>query len=419
MFRIFGYFINLSPLFKKFHFGSAGKNMDNRYIITIINELLKNIGSDKNFIPKEIYQTLFSEFQNSNELDIVDSLLLQLQKINSQIEKMNWLNKHYKILHEFAQICSKTLNEDVLLKKTYEMVSQVMSADSFFITLYNEGDSYIDMVFMVENGVIFPKTKLEFGNNYTSKVIKTREIIHEKQSSEPKQFDEIIGEYETSACIFVPVIIDDQVKGVISAQSLEDFAYRKEHEELLQIIGAQVINSIERVRLYEKIYSMSRTDELTSLKNHRAFHEDLAKFINEENQEMTLMMVDSDNLKRVNDSYGHDVGDKYLKVLADGINRICDESIQGYRYAGDEFMVIIKSAGNSGIEELYSRLLEYYTTNPINISMKRLTVSISAGVALYPNHGLSVDSLKKSADNALYKAKKQGGNQLVITNNFI
>ncbi|HJV31091.1 MAG TPA: GGDEF domain-containing protein, partial [Bacillales bacterium] len=325
--------------------------METRYrnFLIIIQELLKNLGTDQNFIPSEIYKAIESNIENETEKDVADSLLLQLHNINVQIEKMNWLNKHYKILHEFAQICSKTLSEDILFKKTYEMVSQVMSADSFFITLYNEGDPYIDMVFMVENGVIFPKTKIEFGDNYTSRVIKTREIIHEKQSSERKEFTKIIGEYETSTVLFVPVIIDNHVKGVISAQSLEDFAYRKEHEELLQIIGAQVINSIETVRLYEKIYSMSRTDELTALKNHRAFHEDIAKFINEENLKMTLIMVDSDHLKKINDTYGHDVGDKYLKVLADGIKNISSENIVGYRYAGDEFMIIIKSAVDTRI----------------------------------------------------------------------
>jgi diguanylate cyclase (GGDEF)-like protein len=393
--------------------------METRYrnFLIIIQELLKNLGTDHNFIPSEIYEAIESNLENKTEIDVADSLLLQLHKINVQIEKMNWLNKHYKILHEFAQICSKTLSEDILFKKTYEMVSQVMSADSFFITLYNEGDKYIDMVFMVENGVIFPRTKIEFGDNYTSKVIKTREIIHEKQSSELNEFNKIIGEYETSSALFVPVIIDNHVKGVISAQSLKDFAYRKEHEELLQIIGAQVINSIETVRLYEKIYLMSRTDELTTLKNHRAFHEDLAKFINEEYPRMTLIMVDSDHLKKINDTYGHDIGDKYLKVLADGIKNICNENIVGYRYAGDEFMIIIKSAGTTKIENLFLKLLEYYSDHPIFISTNQINVSISAGVAVYPNHGLTVDSLKKSADDALYEAKKQGGNQLVFANN--
>jgi diguanylate cyclase (GGDEF)-like protein len=393
--------------------------METRYrnFLIIIQELLKNLGTDQNFIPSEIYKAIESNIENRTEKDVADSLLLQLHNVNVQIEKMNWLNKHYKILHEFAQICSKTLNEDVLLNKTYEMVSRVMSADSFYIALYNEGDDYFDLVFMVEGGKVMPKGKIPFGNNYTSKVVKTREIIHEKQTSKTDEELQIIGDYVTNSCIFVPVIIDNHVKGVISAQSLEDFAYRKEHEELLQIFGSQVLNSIETVRLYEKIYSMSRTDELTALKNHRAFHEDIAKFINEENLKMRLIMVDSDHLKKINDTFGHDVGDKYLKVLADGIKNISSENIVGYRYAGDEFMIIIKSAVDTRIEDLFAKLLEYYSLHPIFISTNKVNVSISAGVAVYPNHGLTVDSLKKSADDALYKAKKQGGNQLVFANN--
>jgi diguanylate cyclase (GGDEF)-like protein len=271
---------------------------------------------------------------------------------------------------------------------------------------------------MVDHGKLYPKELIEFGDNYTSMVINSREIIHQKKAPQSAVFSEsaTFGENDTSSCLFVPVIIDGHVKGVISAQSYSDFAYRTEHEELLQIIGTQVINSIETARLYEQIYKMSQTDELTGLKNHRAFHEDLTKLISENNQEIILVMVDSDNLKKVNDNYGHDIGDLYLQVLANGIKTICTSHIEGYRYAGDEFMILITANLPDGIEDLYEGLKAYYVQNPIYVSDNKIHVSISTGVATYPYHGSSVDSLKKSADNALYVAKKQGKNKLVIAN---
>lgn len=385
-------------------------------VLSIINNLLKNMGTSKNLLSKEICDDIESNIDSMDEQKVADSILIQLEEINEQIENMSWLNKHYKILHDFAQICSKTLNEDILLNKAYEMVSQVMPTDAFYIALYTEGDSHIHFVFMIEHGEIYPEEYVEFGDNYSSKVIQTREIFHQKKAVQNVVHNEsaTFGVNDTSSCIFVPVIIDDCVKGVISAQSYSDFAYRKEHEELLQIIGTQVINSIETARLYEKIYTMSLTDEMTGLKNHRAFHEDISKWIKEKNQELTLVMIDSDNLKKVNDSYGHDHGDKYLQVLADGIKSICDENMEGYRYAGDEFMLIIKSPTENKMEQLYERLMDYYTRNPIYISTDQINVSISAGVAHYPKHGNSVDSLKKIVDEALYVAKKQGGNRLVM-----
>ncbi len=393
------------------NFNLKSVNLD---VLTKIYHLLKRIGSEKNIVNDVIYDDLKDNVEDTQEKEIVSALLDQVQTINDKMENMNWLNKHYKILHEFALTCSKTLNEDVLLKKAYEMVSQVMPTDSFFVALYNEGDSFSQLAFMMDSGELYPKQKIEFGDNYTTKVITSREIIHMKKASQEGVYNTVIGD-ETSSCIFVPVIIDDHVKGVISAQCYADFAYRKEQEELLQIIGTQVINSIETARLYEKIYNMSQMDEMTGLKNYRAFHEDLSKLMNVKLKAITLLMIDSDNLKKVNDNYGHDMGDRYLKVLSDGIKSISNEDIEGYRYAGDEFMVIIKSPLNDSVKSLYQELKDYYSKHPIHTHDKEIIVSISSGIASYPEHGSTVDSLKKSADKALYMAKEQGRNNLVIT----
>jgi len=115
----------------------------------------------------------------------------------------------------------------------------------------------------------------------------------------------------------------------------------------------------------------------------------------------------------VNDHFGHDVGDKYLKILADGIKSICNKTIEGYRYAGDEFMIIVKSSQE--IMPLFEKLKEYYLLHPITIRGEQIFISISTGVSVYPKHGVTVDSLKKSVDTALYSAKKQGGNQIVFS----
>lgn len=382
--------------------------------LSMIGNLLESIGSEKNNLSMEINKFFEHRIENKHEKAIVDSILCQLQKINEQMENMGWLNKHYRILHDFAQICSKTLNENILLKKTFELVSQVMPSDSFYIAYYTEGEPLINLLFLVDFGNILTPRAIEFGDNYTSEVIRTRKIIHQKTASQAQEYDMIIGE-ETSSTLFVPVVIDDQVKGVISTQSNKDFAYRKEHEDLLQLIGTQVINSVETARLYDKIFLMSQTDELTGLKNHRAFHNDLSMLINGENPEITLVMIDSDGLKKVNDNYGHDIGDMYLKVLAAGIKSLgLDERIEGYRYAGDEFMIIIKSRMTNVMDQLHERLKEYFLHNAIHTSKGQLIVSFSSGVAYYPDHGPSVDTLKKSADTALYRAKETSGNQIVI-----
>ncbi|MFS0820616.1 diguanylate cyclase domain-containing protein [Bacillus sp. 1P02SD] len=394
------------------------KTIQNLNVLRKLSELVEKVGFEKNLISDET-RSFFDEIgQEQEEQKITSTLLTQLQQMNEQMENMHWMNKHYRILHEFAQICSKTLNESVLLQKSYEMVSRVMPTDSFYIALHNPGDAQIQMIFIMDNGEPAPPSTVEFGENYTSKVIKTREIVHLKHRNQNIEYDTKMGEGEqdTRSCLFVPVVMDDQVKGVISAQSYRDFAYRKEHEDLLQMIGAQVINSIETARLYGKIYTMSRTDELTGLKNHRAFHEDLGQLIRNDDGEITVMMIDSDDLKQVNDRFGHDAGDLYLKILADGMKTLCNDKMEGYRYAGDEFMILIKTRIDLGVKDIYYKLNEYYSEHPLIVDDEKITVSISTGVGVYPYNGTTVDALKKAADQALYAAKENGKNRIVVAN---
>ena len=393
-------------------------NNGSQQVLNGINILLSNIRKSDGAQTKEIVEFMEKNFPiNMDNKEIVNSIVYELDGIKNQLENLKWLNNHYKILHDFSLECSKTLNEGTLLKKAYELVSQVMSTDSFFIATYNEGDPDIKFILLVEDGEFYPEATLEFGENVTSKAIKTREIIHHSHSTGEHNYVLLVGNNPNGSTLFVPVIIDDQVKGVISAQCNNDFAYLKEHEELLQLIGTQIFNSIETARLYEKIYSMSHTDELTGLKNRRAFHHELSELIDNDVQPLMLIMIDSDNLKMINDNYGHDAGDMYLKVVAQGINKISNKDVAGYRYAGDEFMIVIKGEMCCRKDEVINALRNYYQNHPIQFSNMQVTISASIGIATYPTDGATVNSLKKSADQALYSAKLNGKNKVVFANN--
>lgn len=268
----------------------------------------------------------------------------------------------------------------------------------------------------MEDGQSLPRFSLEYGDNNTTRVIQSRQIIHHR-TEDDDDMKAIVGRVDTISHLFVPIIIDDHVKGVISAQSFKEFAYRKEHEELLQLIGAQVMTSIETARLYEEIHTLSNTDELTGLKNQRAFNSQITKRL-EEKSSFSLIMLDLDNLKGINDFYGHETGDLYLKTFAEGIKSVCSEVIEGFRYAGDEFMLIVNSQETADPFQVYSRINDYLSSNPIHVSGNRIFITYSSGLSFYPEHGSSVETLKKSADQALYSAKQNGKNQYVIFSNL-
>ncbi|WP_163099254.1 sensor domain-containing diguanylate cyclase [Peribacillus alkalitolerans] len=376
----------------------------NQDLIWNINKILTDIGCEQF---QGGHQALETIGDRAAEMGIQGMTELEdrLETLHKNIESLNWLNGHLRILADFALTCAKTLNEEVLLRKAYELVSRVMPTDAFFLATVEEEKNIIYFPFLIDDGNEYHGSTLELGgDSFTSNVIKEGKTIHLKSENDIDQVYETVGDDDTKTCIFVPLIIDEQVRGVISAQSHKEFAFRKEHEELLLIIGNQVLSSIETARLYKKIYELSILDEMTGLGNFRAFHNDISKALDEVDS-LALIMLDSDNLKGINDNYGHENGDYYLTRLAEGMKTLCNEDIGAYRYAGDEFMFILRSPTKDKVEAIITKLDEYLTNHPLNVKDGYIKVAFSAGTSKYPEDGTTVEELKRVADQELYKAK--------------
>lgn len=384
------------------------------YILTLIDNILKNIGQTEDIISTNEIATILNNVSTKLEKEKIDSILYHLQLVNIQMEDIKWLNKSYRMMHEYSIICSRTLDESLLLNKAYEMVSQVMAADAFSISLYNEEKEEIQFLLMIEDNISYPAIKIKLKDNYTSNAIRTKKIIRIQKADTPDSNhpDKTFGKNDTKSCLFVPIIVDEQVRGVISVQSFTSFAYNQEHEELIKIIGTQVINSIFTARIFYTSYKRARTDEMTQLKNYRAFQEDLQRLM-EEKTLFSLIMIDADNLKCINDKYGHDFGDQYLIHLSSGLQTVSGPLIKAYRYAGDEFMLLVRTEEQTIISRVLTQLFNFYQTNPLEYVGEEIYISISTGVAYYPVNGTTVEAIKKSVDMALYRAKKLGKNKVV------
>jgi len=162
--------------------------------LEIVYESLKRISTEHGRESKEDYSTIKNQWNENHRDKLMEHIFSQLDEIQDQMERLNWLNSHYRILHNFAQICSKTLSEEILFKETYQMVSQVMPTDSFYIATYNEGDSEIQVPFMIDRGKKYPSVTIGLGENHTSQAIKTREIIHHKESRMGDEYDVYLGD---------------------------------------------------------------------------------------------------------------------------------------------------------------------------------------------------------------------------------
>jgi diguanylate cyclase (GGDEF)-like protein len=154
-------------------------------------------------------------------------------------------------------------------------------------------------------------------------------------------------------------------------------------------------------------------DTLTALPNRRMFTEEFRELIvlaRLQNQRFALLLIDLDRFKQINDSLGHDAGDALLIEAAIRLQAAVRKSDCVARLGGDEFGVLVsQNPAATDIENICHRIIESFVM-PVSVSGTNVKSSASIGVAVFVDHGATLDSLYKSADLALYEAKRAGGN---------
>ena len=184
---------------------------------------------------------------------------------------------------------------------------------------------------------------------------------------------------------------------------------------LLIIILICVIDNVRRRRLFKELdevkgimESASQHDFLTGIPNRSKFMEDLETIVGEQTP-CTIMMIDIDEFKKINDTYGHTAGDEALKEVAARLKALQSQILTPYRFAGDEFILIVKSKQNKIVEKTAHQCRELFS-RPFVLAGEQRKVCGSIGIASYPKDADNLEALIECADMAMYKVKKSGKN---------
>ncbi|MFV0573819.1 MAG: diguanylate cyclase [Vibrio sp.] len=172
----------------------------------------------------------------------------------------------------------------------------------------------------------------------------------------------------------------------------------------------------DRINLEQQLHYIANTDVLTGISNRRHFFESAPEFIADKRNSLPLclFMLDIDHFKKINDNYGHDVGDLAIKSLAQTIQTHLRKGDVFARLGGEEFVVLVKSNLENGIE-LAERLRQKVEDIQVRISQdQRLSMSISIGMAMGEKEDFNLDEKIKQADVALYQAKSAGRNRVMV-----
>ena len=197
-----------------------------------------------------------------------------------------------------------------------------------------------------------------------------------------------------------------------------DITERKLNERLLMQANQELHNHVKKVELLRmELQEQAIHDPLTGLYNRRYLAEYLAHELNRaerENIPISLLMMDVDHFKDINDSYGHKTGDKFLIAIADLLKTNSRGSDIACRYGGEEFILVM-----SGIETqaAYDRAEQFRTQCTqiyIQYETKSINITVSVGIATYPNHTKMAEDLILKADKALYQSKENGRNRVMI-----
>lgn len=180
---------------------------------------------------------------------------------------------------------------------------------------------------------------------------------------------------------------------------------------------AGAIRDITEIKDYEQqLKFLAYHDQLTGLKNRISMKEYFNTLVSEKCENISLLHIDIDNFKYINDTLGHSFGDLLLINISRRLSRYESDNCKLYRLGGDEYIVLFKSYKDLlEVEKLGVKILKEFN-NSFEIEKINLFIKISMGITLYPEHGKCIDEMLKNADIALHKAKELGKNRIIIYN---
>lgn len=335
-----------------------------------------------------------------------------------------YLHTQLELAQKIGTKITSIIEFEKLLRFIVQSVRKTLKYDSCAIMIKEDSDLVIKAVTVLPKKVI--GLKIPIGRGVTGKCAEEKKIIN---IGDVTRIDYYIpsGIPGIKSEIALPIIYKDELLGVLTIESKVKNAFGKEDEKILSLLSSQIAVAIKNSQIYRELELISITDSLTGIFNHRYFYHKLYTEIaraRRYKRPLSLIILDFDDFKNINDTYGHLAGDRVLKEAA----RLIKDNIRGCknevykdcdvdtiaRYGGEEFAIILPETPLEKaliVGERLRKMLEEEIPSVIKIN-GNFKITASFGVASYMDEE-SLEDFVKRADNALYEAKRQGKNKVV------
>ena len=214
--------------------------------------------------------------------------------------------------------------------------------------------------------------------------------------------------------VSVPLKVHEEILGVFSLESRLRNAFAPEDVVMVQALANQIALALHTARTYQAAFEQAITDGLTGLKTHRYFMESVEREwrrSTRSGQEFSVIMLDLDQFKEVNDRYGHMQGDRVLRAVANVLSDSVRQSNVVARYGGDEFAILMPEATTAQAEAFAERMRSNIENDPL---LKQHGITASIGIGTFPEHGPTKEEVLRMADAGMYLAKYQSGNSVRV-----
>lgn len=335
-------------------------------------------------------------------------------------KELEVLVKDLSTLYVIGQSVNSTIEQDELFQNICHHLPRQIGIQEFAILLLDAEHQRLDVkaAWGFHRLERIRAMSFDMGEGITGLVAQSGRMIYVPNVREDMRYMHYRGEHRrTGSFLSVPLNYKGELIGVMNCGRAKSNGFSKNEIKLLQLVAGQIALSIANARLYAKTRELSVRDELTGLYNRRHFLHVLQlewKRASRFKHPLSLLMLDVDHFKKYNDTYGHKEGDRVLKQMGHLLVKTLREVDTLARFGGEEFVVLLPDTDRSGALAAAEKLRRIVEMEPFTLTDKNpIPVTMSVGVANYPEDVAVLEDLIDHADMALYDAKDQGRNRVV------
>ncbi len=360
------------------------------------------------------------------------------EKINSLLTTSNLLevvsdsSEKLSSIYNYIQKLESSMDPNFILSNLFDTLKNTIPSDLVCITLKTGDISEVKFAGEIENSVLgmtFSHTQSLVGIVSTKNTPLNLADISDRSKFRDvfnKEIDLGLGMKTIKSSLLMPLSTtdektEDEIYGSVFIGSKTKNVFDEEQKNLAKILSQQAAKGIKYSLNLKNVKELAIKDGLSGLYNQKHFKEMLSNSIAKSqrfSEDLSLILMDIDNFKDVNDTYGHLAGDKIISEIGKGILNSLREIDISARYGGDEFAILLEKTNPAGAEIAAEKIKNSFDDRPILFNNESININFSIGIATYPENASSRDFLIEKADISLYEAKRNGKNQIIHFNDI-